>query len=165
MHEIIEKHLMQVAKHVLVHIFARCYFRVFVILLRKLKLLGFQLDFNIHLHWIPWSEHSFLYFHCHRDSFTDPTHLIPYSSSRQRNHLLVINLSSYFLDDLGSDLNKITTNPFKSIGPLGKPKSNTTHRMFYAVSPEIVLWVTAMLRCLQYKKQWGSRISFHPLRP
>jgi hypothetical protein len=54
--------------------------------------------------------------------------------------------STTSLVDPGSYLNKLPTNPFKTIGPPGKPEGNTTHIMYCTVSPEIVLWVTAMLR-------------------
>jgi hypothetical protein len=62
-------------------------------------------------------------------------------------------------------MKKIPTNAFKNISPPGKTEGNTTHRMYYEVSPEIVLWVTAMLRCLQSRKEWGYRIEFHLIRP
>jgi hypothetical protein len=73
--------------------------------------------------------------------------------------------SFYFWDEPGSDLNKLPTNPSKTIGPPGKPEGNTTHRMCCAVSLEIVLGVTAMLICLQFRKEWGSVIAIHLLRP
>jgi hypothetical protein len=57
-----------------------------------------------------------------------------------------------------SDLNMFPTKPSKTIGPPGKPEGNTTHRMYYVASPEIVLWVTAMLRCLQSRNEWGYGI-------
>jgi hypothetical protein len=79
--------------------------------------------------------------------------------------VLVITLSSYSWADPGSDLNRFPTKPSKTIGPPGKPEGNTTHRMYCTVSPEIVLWVTAMLRCLQSRKEWGSGIAIHLLRP
>jgi hypothetical protein len=65
-------------------------------------------------------------------------------------------LSSFFFKfDLGLDLNKFPTKPSKTIDPPSKPKGNTTHIVYCAVSPEIVLWETAMLRCLQSRKEWG----------
>jgi hypothetical protein len=72
--------------------------------------------------------------------------------------VLVINLSIYILVDPGSDMNMFPTKPSKTISPLGKPKGNATHKMYCAVSLEIVLLVTAMLRCLQFRKEWGSGI-------
>jgi hypothetical protein len=66
--------------------------------------------------------------------------------------------------DLGSDMNRFPTNPSKTIGPFGKPKGNTPHRMYCTISLEIVLWATAMLRCLQYRKEWGFGIGFDLLQ-
>jgi hypothetical protein len=49
-------------------------------------------------------------------------------------------------------------NPFKIIDPFGKLKGNAVHRMHCIVSPEIVLWVGAMLTCLQPENEWGYGI-------
>jgi hypothetical protein len=56
--------------------------------------------------------------------------------------------SSTYWADLGSDLNRFPTKPSKTINPPGKPEDNTTHRVHCTVSPKIVLWVTAKLKCL-----------------
>jgi hypothetical protein len=76
---------------------------------------------------------------------------------------LLLFLSTSWADP-GSDLNRFPTKPSKTIGPPGKPEGNTTHRMYCAVSPEIVLWVTAMLKCLQSRKEWGYGIVFDLLQ-
>jgi hypothetical protein len=55
-------------------------------------------------------------------------------------------------------MNRLPPNPSKTIVPLGKPEGNTLHRVYYAVSPEIVLWVNTMLKCLQYGNEWGYGI-------
>ena len=67
--------------------------------------------------------------------------------------------------DPGSNMNKLPTKPSKTIGPPGKPEGNTTHRVYCAVSLDIFLWLTTMLRCLQSRKEWGSGIATHLLRP
>jgi hypothetical protein len=59
--------------------------------------------------------------------------------------------------------NRFPTKPSKTIGPPGKPEGNTMHRVHYAVSPEIALWVTAMLKCLQSRNEWGSGNVFYLL--
>jgi hypothetical protein len=88
------------------------------------------------------------------------------ASLHQDKFMLVVTPSlTNSLTDPGSDLNKLPTNPSKTIDPPGKPEGNTTHRVYYTVSPEIVLWVTAMLRCLHYRKEWGSRIAIHIFKP
>jgi hypothetical protein len=61
-------------------------------------------------------------------------------------------------------MNRFPTKPSKTSDPSGKPKDNTTNRMYCVVSPEIVLWVTIMLRCLQSRKGWGSVIGFDLLQ-
>jgi hypothetical protein len=43
----------------------------------------------------------------------------------------------------------------QTIGPPGKPEGNVVHRVHNAVSPEIALWGTAILRCLQSRKGLG----------
>jgi hypothetical protein len=58
-------------------------------------------------------------------------------------------------DDLGSTLNMFPTKPSKTIDPPGKPEGNAAHRVHCVVSPEIALWVTAMLKCLQSRIEWG----------
>jgi hypothetical protein len=141
MQEITEKCLMQVAKNIFIQIFAWCYLRVSIILLRKINFLCFQPYFDLHLSWIPWHEHSFLYLHSLHASSMDPVHSIPCSSSRKQNHLLVLFLSSTSWADPCSYLNRFPTKPFKTIGPPGKPEGNTTHRVHCTVSPEIILWV------------------------
>jgi len=60
--------------------------------------------------------------------------------------------SFYFWDEPSSYLNKLPTNPSKTIDPPGKLEGNTTHRMCCVVSLEIVLGVTAMLICLKLGK-------------
>jgi hypothetical protein len=50
-------------------------------------------------------------------------------------------------------MNKTLTKPSKTIGPPGKPEGNTTHMMHCTVSPEIDIWVVAMLRFLQSRKE------------
>jgi hypothetical protein len=75
--------------------------------------------------------------------------------------MLYINLSlptSYF--DPGLDMNRLPTNPSKTISPPGKLEGNIAHRVYCAVSPEIVLWVTTMLKFLQCGNEWGSGIVF-----
>jgi hypothetical protein len=67
---------------------------------------------------------------------------------------LLISLPTYWADP-GLDLNKLPTNPSKTIDPSGNPEGNTTHKVYCAVSLEIVLWVAAMLRCLQSSKDVG----------
>ena len=79
--------------------------------------------------------------------------------------MLVITLSSYSWSEPSLDLNKFPTKPSKTIGPPGKLEGNTTHIMYRTVSLEIVLWVTAKLKCLHFGIEWGSMISFHILRP
>jgi len=90
----------------------------------------------------------FLYLHSPHASSMDLIHSIPCKSNRKRNHLLVITLSIYFLAEPGSDMNRFPTKSSKTISPHGKPEGNTTHKMYYAVSPEMVLWVAAKLKCL-----------------
>jgi hypothetical protein len=147
---------MQVAKHVFIQIFAWFYLRVSVIFLCKLNFLCFQPSFDLHLRWIPWPEHSFLYLYFLHASFMDPVHSIPCSSIRKHNHLLVIIL---FLPtswaDPGSNMNRFPTKPSKTINRPSKPEGNTTHRVHYTVSPEITLWVTTNIKCLQSRKDWG----------
>jgi hypothetical protein len=165
MWEITEKYLMQVAKHIFIHRFVWCYLRVSIILLCKLKFLCFQPSFNLCLCWIPWPEHSFLYLDFSHASFTDLVHSIPCSSSRQQNHLLVINLSLSNWADPGSNLNKFPTKPSKTIIPPGKLEGNTVHKVHSTVSPKIVLWVTTNIKCLQSKKDWGYGIYLFFFRP
>jgi hypothetical protein len=57
--------------------------------------------------------------------------------------------------DPGSDLNRFPTKPSKTISPPGKPEGNAAHRVHRTVSPKIDLWVTAILRCLQSRNEWG----------
>jgi hypothetical protein len=71
----------------------------------------------------------------------------------------------YSWDDPRSDLNKLPTTPSKTIDPPGNPEGNTAHKVYCAVSHEIALWVTAMLRCLQSRKEWGYGIAIHLLKP
>jgi hypothetical protein len=74
-------------------------------------------------------------------------------------HLLVLNYSYYLSwDDLVHIYHGFQQNPFKTISPSGKPEGNTTHRVHCAVSPEIVLLVVAMLKCLHPGNEWGSGI-------
>jgi hypothetical protein len=47
--------------------------------------------------------------------------------------------------DPGSDLISSQQNPFKTIIPSGRPEGNATHKAYYRVSPEISLWVAAIL--------------------
>jgi hypothetical protein len=65
--------------------------------------------------------------------------------------------------DLGSYLNRFPTKPSKTIDPPGKPKGNTSHRVHCTVSPEIALWVTAILKFLQSMNDWGSGVVFYLL--
>jgi hypothetical protein len=68
-------------------------------------------------------------------------------------------LSCYqYLANPGLDIPWFPTKPSKTIAPPRKPKGNTIHRVHCAVSPEIVLWVAATLRCLQPRNEWGFRI-------
>jgi hypothetical protein len=80
-------------------------------------------------------------------------------------HYWLLFSSFYSWADPGSDLNMFPTKPSKTIDPPRKPKGNTTHIMYCAVSPEIVLWVFAMLICFQFRKEWGYGTATHPLRP
>jgi hypothetical protein len=57
-----------------------------------------------------------------------------------------LNLSFTSWSDPGLDMIRVPTKPSKTIGPPGKPEGNTTHRVHCAVSPEIALWVTAILK-------------------
>jgi hypothetical protein len=41
-----------------------------------------------------------------------------------------------------SYLTSFQQNPSKTISSPSKPEGNATHRVYYAVSPEITLWVT-----------------------
>jgi hypothetical protein len=74
--------------------------------------------------------------------------------------VLVVTPSIYLLDDPSSYLNKFPTKPSKTIGPPGKLEGNTSHKMYYVVSPEIVLWVTSMLIFLQYRKYGDMGFQF-----
>jgi hypothetical protein len=65
--------------------------------------------------------------------------------------------------DPGSDLNRFPTKPSKTIDPPGKPEGNAAHSAHNTVSPEIALWVTAMLKCLQSRNEWGSGVVFYLL--
>jgi hypothetical protein len=77
----------------------------------------------------------------------------------EKNHLLVLLSLATFLG-----LTQVQVyygfqkKPFKTIGPSGKPEGNVVHRVHYVVSPEIVLLVDAMLKCLQPRNEWGSGI-------
>jgi hypothetical protein len=129
-------------------------------LLQKLKLLCFQPSFYLHLRWIPRFEQRLLYLHFMCDSFMDPTHSILCISSQQQNHLLVITLLFLLLGWPRFRSKQTSNKSSKTIGPPGKPEGNKTHKVYCAVSPEIVLWVTSMLKCLQSRNEWGSRIVF-----
>jgi len=59
--------------------------------------------------------------------------------------------------DLGLDLNKFPTKPSKNINPPSELEGNDVRRVHNEVSPEITLWVNAMLKCLQYRNEWGYR--------
>jgi hypothetical protein len=61
--------------------------------------------------------------------------------------------------DPGSGLLLFPPKPSKTISPTSKPKGNTIHRVHCAVSPEIVLWVATMLRCLHPRNEWGFEIT------
>jgi hypothetical protein len=45
-------------------------------------------------------------------------------------------------------------NPLNLSPPPGKPEGNAVHGVHYAISPEIVLWVAAMFKCLQPRNEW-----------
>jgi hypothetical protein len=51
--------------------------------------------------------------------------------------------------------NRFPTKPSKLSALLVNQKANVAHRVHNAVSPEIALWGTAILRCLQSRKEWG----------
>jgi hypothetical protein len=70
---------------------------------------------------------------------------------------LLISRTTYWADP-DSYLNRFPTKPYKTIGPYGKPKGNTTHIRYCAVSSKIVLWVTAMLSILYSRREWGYGI-------
>jgi hypothetical protein len=58
----------------------------------------------------------------------------------------------------GSNLIISQQNPSKTIDPSGRPKGNTTHRVYCAISHEITVWVAAILRCLQPRSEWISSV-------
>jgi hypothetical protein len=86
-----------------------------------------------------------------------------YVSTEKFSCCWVESLTSTSRVDLGLDMNKFPSKHYKTISPPGKLESNTTHRVHYAVSPEIVLWVTEMLKCLQSRSEWGYGIVFYLL--
>jgi hypothetical protein len=65
--------------------------------------------------------------------------------------------------DPGSYLNRFPTKPSKTIGPPGKLEGNIAHKEHSATSPEIDLWVTANIKCLQYRNEWGYGSVFYLL--
>jgi hypothetical protein len=68
---------------------------------------------------------------------------------------------NYSWVDLGSYLNRFPTNPSKTINPLGKPEGNDVRSVHNIVSPEISLWVSAILKFLQYRNDWGYVVVFY----
>jgi hypothetical protein len=86
------------------------------------------------------------------------THLSSPLEDRQGNNYYPTYLAMNCIIDVGfislttswsdpcSYLIRVPKEPSKTIGPPGKPEGNTTHRVHYAVSPEMDLWVTAMLK-------------------
>jgi hypothetical protein len=62
-----------------------------------------------------------------------------------------------------SYLNRFPTKPSKTISPPGKLEGNTVHRVHCTVSPEIALWVTAILKFLQSRNEWGYGVVFYLL--
>ena len=112
---ITEKDFMQINKHILLKVFARCYSRVYVILLRKLQLLCLQIAFDLYFCGIPWSQHPLLVAHSfhlliirsslvltrltqflqifNRSHLLNPILFQP----RQQNHLLVTIYMSEFI--------------------------------------------------------------------
>jgi len=68
-------------------------------------------------------------------------------------------LSCYkYLVDLGLDLLWFQEKTSKTIIPRGKPEGDALHEVHCVVSPEIVLWVVATLRCLKPGNEWGFGI-------
>jgi hypothetical protein len=49
-------------------------------------------------------------------------------------------------------------NPFKNIVPSGRLEGNATQRVYCVVSPEIALWVVAILMCLQLDNERRSAV-------
>jgi hypothetical protein len=48
-------------------------------------------------------------------------------------------------DDPGLDLNGFPKKTSRNISPPGKPEGNIAHRVHHAVSPEIALWMIALV--------------------
>jgi hypothetical protein len=60
--------------------------------------------------------------------------------------------------DSGSYILWFPTKPSKTISPPRKPEGITVHGVHCAVSPEIILWVAAMIRLLHPGNEWRSGI-------
>jgi hypothetical protein len=78
------------------------------------------------------------------------SHCLPIS--RQQNHLLVFySLLSIYHYRFTPVHNQEASqqNPLKTIDPPSYPEGNIVHGVHCAVSPEIALWVAAIIKCLQ----------------
>jgi hypothetical protein len=60
--------------------------------------------------------------------------------------------------------NRFPTKPSKLLALLVNQEGNAllAHRVHNAVSPEIDLWGTAILMCLQSRKEWGLCLDYFP---
>jgi hypothetical protein len=70
--------------------------------------------------------------------------------------------NSYWVD-LGSDLNRFLKKPSKTIDPPGKLEGNTMLSAHNTIPLEIALWVTAMLKFLESRNEWGYGVVFYLL--